>query len=433
MKKTQFVLVYLIAALPMLVLIASLFEVKAVGDDYCFAATYLDLGFIGSFKFWFFDWVPTLSFLPIHLAMLFGQGGTGSFAVHAFIQLAINSVILYSLISLFSVVSIRIKILITLITWNILILFLGTVNPLSSKVWYATHWGLTVSRFTTAILGLLIIGLILKDKRHTRIILLSLLMSQQSAPDVLAWSLTFFLFFLYKKKNLSLSIRKKLISSALIQSGLSSGIILYTQLVVTDRSDGFSGLQGENKVISFLTSFARLLFHQIIDTNGLLGILVCFAISLILFAVCHNKVESHLDNNILLIIILSTSSSYLIIPAADAYAYGAPWHNLQLVVLASLLKASLFYKLICRTASHYSLTIKPANRNFAVISISVFSIFFSLTLFLPNLERSDEWNNRWNEKSISPKGLIANTFQNQPLQGDIESDWIDECYKKWRK
>jgi hypothetical protein len=417
----------------MLVLIASLFNVKAVGDDYCFAATYLDLGFIGSFRFWFFDWVPTLSFLPIHLAMLFGQGGTGSFAVHAIIQLAINSVILYSLISLFSVVSIRTRILTTFITWNIIILILGTVNPLSSKLWYATHWGLTVSRFTTAILGLLIIGLILKDRSRVQIILLSLLMSQQSAPDVLAWALTFFVFFVFKNKNLSLSIKQKLISSALIQSVLSVGTVLYTKLVVTARSDGFTGSQGENKVVSFLISFARLLFHQVIDTNSPLSILVSFAISITIFAVYNNKMDSYLENNVFSIIIFSTFSSYLIIPAADAYAYGAPWHNLQLVILVSLLKTSLFYKLICKIACHCDfIAIAGRRRNISIISLSISSTFLSLTLFFPNLERSDDWNDRWNANSVNPTNLIAQTFQDQPLQGDIESDWIYDCYKKWR-
>jgi hypothetical protein len=430
-KKTQQILIYLVLSVPILSLVTSITAVKAVGDDYCFASSYKELGFLGSFTFWFFDWVPTMSFFPIHISMLIGQGGTGSFAVHSIIHFVMNSFLLYLLVSLISDLSFKKKIMYTLFSWNIAIIFLGTVSPLSSKIWYATHWGLTTGRFTSAILGLLLFGVLLKNRNWIIVITLSFWMSQLSAPEVLAWVAAIFAYFIYKKKCLTLEVKQKLLASALIQLTFSSGTVLYTKLIITDRSDSFSGSQESRDIFFFLTSFARLLFYQIVDTNSLLNITFCFFISLTLFGYFGTKIELLLRKEVLTVIIFPTFSSYLIIPAADAYAYGAPWHNLQIIVLSSTLKTVLFYRILCRMASKRDLPLNPGIRNMSFLSLSLLSLFLSLSLLLPNLERMGDWENRWLGGAVD-SSLIPKTFQNQPLQGDVESKWIKDCYRKWR-
>jgi hypothetical protein len=431
-KKPPSVLIYLGLSIPILTLVSSLTAVKAVGDDYCFASTYKDLGFLGSFDFWFFDWVPTFSFFPIHLALLLDQGGTGSFAVHSIIHFAMNSLILYLLVSLISGLSIKKKIMYTLVSWNAIIIILGVTSPVVSKIWYATHWGLTISHFTTAILGLLTFAVSVKDKNWKFVIALSLWLSQLSAPEVISWIVTIFLFVVYSRKSLNWKIRQKLLASALIQSLFALGTILYTKLVITERSNSFSGSLEDGTIFTFLKSFTRLLFHQLIDTNNFLNLLVCFMISLLIFTFFGVKIQYMVKKDILPIFVFSTLSSFFVLPAADAYAYGAPWHNLQIIILSSILKTIFFYLMVCNLALKFNLSSIRTFRNLIAVSLSTFSLSLTLALLVPNLERLTSWNNRWDAKSNGLISLIPETIQGQPLQGDLESEWINDCYEKWR-
>ncbi len=422
----------LFAVISPLILLISVTQVRAIGDDYCFASVYKNLGFFQSLNYWIFDWVPTFSFLPIHIAMFFGRGGDDSFAFHSIILFFLNSLIMFAIASQYLVASFKMRIYAVLFSWNIVILFLGTVSPLTSKIWYATHWGLTIGHFTPSILGMLIVLLALKDKGWNIVVILSFWMSQLSAPAVISWVLAITIYLIYKKRVLIQSVKQKLIVSALIQSIFSLFTVLYTKFGVTDRSDSFSGTQSEIGFTSFLISYARLLFHQILATNGLFNNLVCFAIAIIVYASLSAKMNVLIGNEIFPMIVLSTFFTYLIIPAADAYAYGAPWHNLQVIILSSFLKTVLFYRIISLSRIKRYFRFKSGVGAGLTLSLFSLSIFFSFSILIPNLERTNEWKGRWVGESDVNLSLIPKTFQNQPLQGDIESEWINDCFKKWR-
>jgi hypothetical protein len=315
-----------------------------------------------------------------------------------------------------------------LVSWNIIFIFLGIASPLSSKIWYATHWGLTLSHFTTAILGLLIFGTSLRDKNWKLVLALSLWMSQLPPPEVLAWVLTSSIYVFYRRTNLTRRVKQKLLVSALIQSIFSLGTILYTKFAIAERSERFSGSEGGNKVFQFLISFIRLMYHQILDTNGLLSILVCFAIAFAIFAQLGVRATLLIDNEIFYIVLLFTLTSYIVIPAADAYAYGAPWHNLQIIILSSLLKTLLFYQILNKMAFKMESHVTLGIRKMLFASLSVLSLSISLSLLFPNIERMNDWQSRWYKLNDINSSLIPKTFQKQPLQGDLESEWIKDCY-----
>ena len=431
MKRAQRVLLSFTALSPTLILLVSIASVKAVGDDYCFAATYQNLGFIGSFTYWYFDWNPTLSFLPINLAMLLSDGENFAFAIHSLFYLLFSLIILYSLVSLIHVTSFVRRWFGTFLLWNLLISLLGLIQPFTSKLWYSTHWGLTIPHFTTAILGLLIFLLVSQNRSLVVIAICSFGMSQLSAPEVLSWVVALFAYLVYARKSLTNQVKLKLITAITIQAALTMGTLIYAKFS-TQRTSSFSATQGDRWMINFTISWLRQVYHQLIDTNNFPTIIFCSLIAILGVIFIGNRFDVFLTREITIMMCLATFSSYIIIPAADVYGYGAPWHNLQIIILSGLLKIILIYKVFAKKFPNIRFT-TSINLRLTILSLlTTIPILISISILTPTYERNSEWKSRWNNSAGDQISLIPNTFESFPLQGDLESEWIKECYVNWK-
>ena len=431
MKRARRVLLSLAAFSPTLILLVSIASVKAVGDDYCFAATYQNLGFIGSFTYWYFDWNPTLTFFPINLAMSISQGENFAFAIHSVFYLMINLIIIYNLVSLNHITSLVKKLIATLLLWNLLVSLLGLIQPFTSKLWYSSHWGLTIPHFTPAILGLLIFFLASQNRSLLILAACSIGMSQLSAPEVLSWIATLFAYFVYARKGLTKQIKLKFVIAVTIQTALTVGTIIYAK-ISTQRSSSFSATDGDRWLVKFAISWLRQVYHQLIDTNNLPTVMFCSLIGIFGAIFFAKEISVYLNRDIFILILLATIASYVILPAADVYGYGAPWHNLQIVVLSGVLKIFVFFRVFAKkfpnirskTSTNIHLTI--------LALLTTIPLMIAISILLPTYDRNSEWNYRWSNIDGDRISLVPKTFQNFPLQGDLESQWIRECYVDWK-